>query len=255
VTPANTLDLAYAGERVTLADEPDYRKFYAKLTAGTWEPHTFAELRRWLTQETTYLDIGAWIGVTPFWASRIARKVIAVEPDPKCRAILKSLLPYYSNVTLLEGALSPNEHVTVHAVDGFGSSETSILAIGDGGAAEVPGLTALKLLDIAGAGPLVVKIDIEGYEFEIVEELAKLAAGKVRGLRLAVHPQLFEKSQKGPKLHARWHTISRTIALFRALKRHLPRTGVRKYRGFPTYLVGGLLFRREPRATDWSFEP
>jgi FkbM family methyltransferase len=255
VRPTDTVDLTYAGETVTLADDPDYRKFYGKLTVGTWEPHTFAELRRWLTPETTYLDIGAWIGVTPFWASRIARQVIAVEPDPKCRAILKSLLPLYSNVTLLEGALSPNERVTVHAVDGFGSSETSILAIGDGGAVDVPGLTPRKLLEAAGAGPLVVKIDIEGYEFEIVEELAKLAAGKVRGLRIAVHPQLFEKSRKRPKPLIRWRTISRTIALFRALKGHLPRTGVRKYRSFPTYVLGGLLFRRRPRATDWSFEP
>jgi FkbM family methyltransferase len=248
------LDITYAGETVTLADLPEYRKFYAKLAAGTWEPHTFAALRRFLTPETVYLDIGAWIGVTPFWASRVARKVVAVEPDPKCREILKSLLPLYPNVTLLEGALSPRSEVTVHAVDGFGSSETSILDIGGEGAVEVAGLTAEKLLEAAGPGPLVVKIDIEGYEYEIVEELARLAAARPRGLQIAVHPQLYEKSLQTPRFLARPRTMWRTWTLYRALARQFAKARVRKYAGLPTYLAGGLLFRRAPRATDWSFE-
>jgi FkbM family methyltransferase len=254
VTPPGTFDITYAGETVTLADLPEYGKFYAKLAAGTWEPHTFAELRKWLTPETTYLDIGAWIGVTPFWASRIARRVIAIEPDPKCREILKSLLPLYPNVTLIEGALSPEARVTVHAVDGFGSSETSILNIGDEASLDVPGLAAQDLLAAAGPGPLAVKIDIEGYEFAIADELEKLAAAKPRGLQLAVHPQLFEKSLNQRRFLARPRTIAATVGLYRSLARHFPSARVRKYAGLPTYLAGGLLFRREPRATDWSFE-
>jgi FkbM family methyltransferase len=192
--------------------------------------------------------------VTPFWASRIVRKVIAVEPDPKCREIIKSLLPLYPNVTLLEGALSPKSRVTVHAVGGFGSSETSVLDIGEEGAEDVAGLTAQTLLDTAGKGPLAIKIDIEGYEFEIVEELAKLAAGNVRGLQIAVHPQLFEKSRKTPWPLNRARTVVRTISLYRVLHRRLPQGRVRKYGGITTYILGGLLFRREPRATDWTFE-
>jgi FkbM family methyltransferase len=254
VTPPGTFDITYAGETVTLAARPEYQKFYAKLAAGAWEPHTFEKLRRFLTPNTVYLDIGGWIGVTPFWASRIARKVITVEPDPICRDILRRLLPLYPNVTLLEGALSPKSEVTVHAVDGFGSSETSILNIGGEGTAEVAGLPAQKLLEAAGPGPLVVKIDIEGYEYEIIDELAKLAAARPRGLQIAVHPQLYEKSLKLPRFLARARTVWRTWTLFRKLKRHFAISQVRKYPGLPTYLLGGLMFRRVPRATDWSFE-
>lgn len=254
MTPSGTRDITYAGATVTLADLPEYRKFYAKLAAGTWEPQTFENLRRFLTPDTVYLDVGAWIGVTPFWASRIAKRVIAVEPDPQCRAILKRLLPLYPNVTLLEGALSPKSEVTVHAVDGFGSSETSILDIGGEGAANVAGLTARNLLEAAGQGPLVVKIDIEGYEYEIIDEMARLAAAQPRGMQIAVHPQLYEKSLKLPRFLARLRTVWRTWKLFRALNRHFTISQVRKYRSLPTYLAGGILFRRAPRATDWSFE-
>lgn len=254
MTPGGTREIACFGETLTLADRPEYRKFYAKLAAGSWEPHTFQSLRRVLTPDTVYLDIGAWIGVTPFWASRIARRVIAVEPDPACREILKSLLPLYPNVTLLEGALSPHSKVTIHAVDGFGSSETSILDVGGEEAVEVAGLTAESLLTAAGAGPLAVKIDIEGYEYEIVDELARLAAAGPRALQIAIHPQLYEKSLKLPPALARPRTIARTLAIYRALRGHFRRAKVRKYGGLPTYIVGGLAFRREPRPTDWSFE-
>ena len=135
-----TIDVKYFGHTISLADLPQYRKFYAKLAAETWEPRTFETLNAALNCDTVYIDIGGWIGVTPFWASRLARAVIAVEPDPACLAILTALAPLYPNVTVIAGALSPEDRVVIHAVDDFGSSETAILAIGDGAERTVKGL-------------------------------------------------------------------------------------------------------------------
>src|SRR5437764_6687044 len=117
----------YFGQTVSLPDLPEYRKFYRKLEAGDWEPHTFRTLGEYLDQQTTYIDVGGWIGVTPFWASHRAKQVIIVEPDPQCRAILRELSPIYPNVILLDGALSPSQSVRINAIDGFGSSETTAL--------------------------------------------------------------------------------------------------------------------------------
>ena len=89
------IDITYHGETVTLADLPEYRKFYRKLESGAWEPRTFRVLSDQLGPDVTYIDIGGWIGVTPFWAAKRAKRVIVVEPDPKCRGILKALLPHY----------------------------------------------------------------------------------------------------------------------------------------------------------------
>lgn len=123
-------DITYHGETVTLADLPEYRKFYGKLASGVWEPRTFRVLSDQLGPDVTYIDIGGWIGVTPFWAAKRAKRVIVVEPDPKCRDILKALLPHYPNVSLTECALSSKTCLTLNAVEGFGSSETSALAVG-----------------------------------------------------------------------------------------------------------------------------
>src|SRR5262245_48746855 len=92
-----TIDVSYCGRTVTLADLPEYRKFYRKLAEGRWEPHTFEALRRFLDRETVLIDIGAWIGVTPFFAAGIAKAVVAVDPDPKCIAILKRLASNHDN--------------------------------------------------------------------------------------------------------------------------------------------------------------
>ena len=66
-------------------------------------PHFF---QRYVKETDVVLDIGAWIGVTPFWTAQIAKHVIAVEPDPKCLEILRALAPRYPNVTVVEAALA-----------------------------------------------------------------------------------------------------------------------------------------------------
>ena len=71
--------LTYHGLTAKLIDDARYDKFYAQLVAGNWEPATFDVLAAMVDSSTTYIDIGAWIGVTPLWAASRAKKVIAVE--------------------------------------------------------------------------------------------------------------------------------------------------------------------------------
>jgi FkbM family methyltransferase len=249
-----TVDVTYAGKTVALPDLPDYRKFYGKLAAGVWEPHTFEVLKRNLDRETTYVDIGAWIGVTPFWASGKVKSVIAVEPDPKCGEILDALGVDYPDVTILHGALSPDPRVTIHAVGEFGSSETSILDIGDGETAEVPGLRLDDVMRLAGTGPVFVKIDIEGYEFRLEDEIAGLRTYPLRGLQLAVHPQLLERTLSGVPAWRRLKCAWRVWRLSRVLTGKLPPPTLAKFRGIFSYLLFGIVFKREPRGADLVFE-
>jgi FkbM family methyltransferase len=254
IAPMKLFDITYFGETVTLADLPEYRKFYGKLASGVWEPGTFRALSDQLGPDVTYVDIGGWIGVTPFWAAKRAKRVIVVEPDPKCRAILKQLLPLYPNVTLTECALSPEACLTLNAVDGFGSSETSALAIGDGcPTVEVEGCSMADLLNRARPGPLVVKIDIEGYEYEIADELKVLDLDDVKGIQLALHPALYEKSLRGSFLLRRGKTLLATLRLAQ-LYRRLERAGpVGIFPGLAAYLVKGIALRPSPKGADILF--
>jgi FkbM family methyltransferase len=205
-----TVDITYAGQTVALPDLPEYAKVYARLANGKWEAHTFEALRRCVNADTVVLDIGAWIGVTPFWAAQIAKQVIAVEPDPKCLEILRALAPRHPNVTVIEAALATGPEVKIHAKGWFGSSGTSALGIGTAGSTTVRGVTMDELLARVEDRPVFAKIDIEGFEFVIPREIAKLRQCALRGVQISLHPRLYEKSLRGPvvlrRIKAIWDT-------------------------------------------------
>jgi FkbM family methyltransferase len=249
-----TVDIAYAGRTVALPDSAVYAKFYRKLVAGSWEPHTFEVLARNLDSGTVYVDIGAWIGVTPFWASYSARRVIAIEPDPKCCEILKALAPNYGNVKIFEGALSADKVVTLHAVGEFGNSETSLLDIGEGSSVEAAGIAMEDIMRHAGAWPVFIKIDIEGYEYLSIVEFAKLTQYRLKGLQIAVHPMLYERSLKGNWLLKRLRTAWKTWRLIHIFQNCFGPPAIARHGGIFRYVVLGILLSKRPRGTDFVFE-
>jgi FkbM family methyltransferase len=249
-----TVDISYAGHTVRLANLPEYQKFYRKLASGNWEARTFQTLSRNLDRNTVCVDIGAWIGVTPMWSAQIAKSVIAVEPDPKCIRILRIIAADASNVTVLEGALASDRSVAINAVEGFGSSETSILQIGDGECATVRGIGIDEIMREAGGSEVFVKIDIEGYEFAIADEIAKLRKYPVRGLQIAIHPQLYEKTLKGNRLWRRMKAAWATWQFGQLFNGFLPGPDFDKFGNLADYVVRGVLFRRIPKGADLVFE-
>ncbi len=249
-----TRQMSYAGQSVALPDLPRYARFYEKLSAGKWEPRTFAVLQRNLNAQTTYIDIGAWIGVTPFWAAGLARHVIAVEPDPACLEILRALAPGYPNLTLLEGALSPDQQVTLHAVDGFGSSESSVLAIGAGANQAARGWTAADILSHAKPGQVFVKIDIEGYEYLVKSEIARFLSPDLVGMQIALHPALYAETLKGPHLWRRLRAALMTRSLARVFAHHFGTPRIHKHRNLLSYLCFGIMLSSPPQGTDFVFE-
>ena len=249
-----TIDINVAGRMIALADLPEYRKFYEKLGSGLWEPHTFETLSRYLDRDTVLIDIGAWIGVTPFFGAEIAKSVVAVDPDPKCIAILQRLAKGQDKVMVLEGALSNAPSVSIHAVEGFGSSETSVLDIGDGECVATRGLPLEDIIELTAGAPAFAKIDIEGYEFLIGDELARLADFPVKAVQIAIHPRLFEKSLSGSPVSRRLSAAWATWKLARRFRKHFSGPRLVKYPGLVTYILFGIVFRATPRGADFLFE-
>ena len=85
--------ITYFRKTVQFPDKPEKKRFFARLQNGDWEPCTFQNIERLVDRKTTFIDIGGWIGVTPYWAAQIADNVITVEPDPVCFGILKEMQP------------------------------------------------------------------------------------------------------------------------------------------------------------------
>lgn len=49
---------------------------------ATWENETFDIFDHYLKKDKQFLDIGAWVGVTSLYASRLSSYVVCVEADP-----------------------------------------------------------------------------------------------------------------------------------------------------------------------------
>ncbi len=95
-----------------VVDDPqtaNHRFWQDYFVAGTWETFTLDTIDAYVEPDTTYVDIGAWVGPTVLWAARLGGKVVAVEPDPVARETLESniyLNDYDDRVTIIPAALS-----------------------------------------------------------------------------------------------------------------------------------------------------
>lgn len=197
---------------------PQHDRFLDRLESEQWEPEFFAFLNRYLDRETVFIDIGGWIGVTPFWAAQSAKRVIAVEPDPICQAMLSKMHDMNpGDVTIHNKAVANGTSLRVGSVEGFGSSKTSALASGGEGV-EVEGVTIAVLLEFAGDCPVCMKVDVEGFEYELIEQFRLLDPHRVRAIRVAMHPQFLALSMTGNVLSRRIRTAVATWRLGRSLK-------------------------------------
>jgi FkbM family methyltransferase len=243
--------LTYFGHTAKLLDDPRYDTFYKKLITRRWEPATFDVLSRMVDADTTYIDIGAWIGVTPLWAAGRARHVIAVEPDPFCTSVLRFLMVENgsTNITLLEGALANERTVALGENGGFGSSESSLLAAKGRDTVSVTGLSVEEILDHAGPGAKFCKIDIEGFEYEMIDKLVNFRVPEMKAIQLAIHPQLLIRSKDWPPIISRFRAALQTWNLVRKLECkdfNITASG----RSPLVYIVKSILFGWKVRGTD-----
>ncbi|WEX89755.1 FkbM family methyltransferase [Sinorhizobium garamanticum] len=213
--------ITYFQKTVYFPDKPEKARFFARLQGGQWEPGTFRNIERLVDGTTTFIDIGGWIGVTPYWAAQIADNVITVEPDPVCFEILSEMQRENAGeVKLVNAALSQDECLVLHSVGGgFGSSETSALIADDTGlAVTAQTVTIPELQEMARTERLCFKIDIEGYEYKALDQFRAIDRKRTAGVLIAVHPQILAASLSGPRFVRALRTIAATVRLIRSFR-------------------------------------
>lgn len=198
-------DGVLAGERFRL--DPYHSKFWRKASAGNWEPETFAVLDQFLDRDHDYLDIGAWIGPTVLYGARKARHVWCFEPDPEAfRALAWNIdLNGLGNVSAFAAALSRD--VGIARMAGMrgekGDSTTSLL--NPGGAAGTDVLTIgweqfARSVDLSGVS--LVKMDIEGAEFDVLPTLLPWLRKRRPALYLSTHGPYIDPEFRISRLRA-----------------------------------------------------
>ncbi|MFT7594619.1 MAG: FkbM family methyltransferase [Paracoccaceae bacterium] len=184
----------YAGQ---LADEafrldPYHSSFWRKAAAGRWEPETFATLAAHLDKGHDYLDIGAWIGPTVLYGARKARHVWCFEPDPTAfRALAWNIdLNGLENVSAFPVALSDGFGVARMASFGGerGDSMTSLLNAGGAAGSDVLTIGWEAFAGAVNLGAVsLVKMDIEGAEFDVLPSLIPWLKAQRPALFLSTH--------------------------------------------------------------------
>ena len=184
--------------------DPYHSKFWRKASAGAWEPETFAVLDKYLSPDSDYLDIGAWIGPTVLYGARRARHVWCFEPDPTAfRHLAWNLdLNDIRNVSAFGVALSDQFGVArMASVRGEPGDSTSSL-LHDG----AHGSDALTIAwdqfeatnDLSGV--TLVKMDIEGAEFFVLPTLLPWLKTARPTLYLSLHAPLIAAPERRAQL-------------------------------------------------------
>ncbi len=180
--------------------DPYHSKFWRKAAAGQWEPETFAVLDKYLSPDSDYLDIGAWIGPTVLYAARRARHVWCFEPDPTAfRHLAWNLdLNDIRNVSAFGVALSDRFGVArMASVRGEPGDSTSSL-LHDGAHGNDTLTVAWDQFEAVNdlSGVSLVKMDIEGAEFFVLPTLLPWLRKERPALYLSLHSPLLSEEDR-----------------------------------------------------------
>jgi len=178
---------------VTVPDHEFWKKF-----ASGWEPDTERIYQSSLSQKSTVLDIGAWIGPTILFSLAYgAENIIALEPNPESFSSLQKILMLNprlnEKVVLLNQAVSNTPGILKMGLV-EGESDTSTFGI-QGDEIEIETTTITDLIHKYDLNKIdLIKIDIEGSEVLLKDELERLSQIKGQRIHLSIHVPFFPES-------------------------------------------------------------
>lgn len=177
---------------VTLRCDPDHLRFWTIASSGTWEPHTFDVLDRFLGPDAHYCDVGAWIGPDVLYASKRCKSAYAFEPDRFAYEYLlrnlrlnRALNVHPFNLAL--GELDGLRFLSSFGTD-LGDSMSSVLNPKQDQGMEVQSMR-WSTWHAATTPPefRLLKIDIEGGEFGLLPTMADYLERAKPAVYLSTH--------------------------------------------------------------------
>ena len=191
-----------------------HRSFLGDLSAGTHEPFLRALLLGELRPETTFLDVGAHVGLYTLLAAPHAREAIAFEADPYTARALRANTVGIANVRVVAKAASSRDgQVQFFQSPGtYGSSLFRRPSMKAETAIQIEATTVDA--EAAGAEDVVAKIDAEGAELEVLAGMTETLARARRAVLLVeVNPgALREAGRSSAELLARLRSLGLELA-------------------------------------------
>jgi FkbM family methyltransferase len=218
------MTISLQGQPFTVvAQRPEAAKFWRKANGGRWEADTFEFISRHAGADLTFVDIGAWIGPMTIYASRHAGRVVALEPDPVAyKDLVENVRLNGGNVDIWHVGVDNQEgNLTLYAAAGLGQSTSSAVKVDGAEVINIPVVTFEQVSKrIGNAERVIVKIDIEGHEFTVADNLIAFVKRHRAPMHLSVHPRILYDNAKGQmsRLAARRKIHRQTKALIDKLR-------------------------------------
>ena len=173
-TAGGTYDIRINGTRLTVrSDAKGALAQLAFCTRGQPEYDDMMFVRRYLRSGDLFVDVGAHVGLYAVLAASIAQKVIAIEPHPATAACLRANLNLngFANVEALATAVGRSRG-TVRLTAAY--DDGNYVVAEPGTALDTITVPAIQLDDLVSARPAIVKLDVEGYEIEVLAGAERL---------------------------------------------------------------------------------
>jgi FkbM family methyltransferase len=148
-----------------------------------------------LENQDLVLDIGANVGLwTKYILSKGAGKVYCFEPNLKAIDHLKSTLKEDTNTHVIEKAVYKEKATLQFHIDDANSLVSSLIPEpGKSPSYNVDAITLEDAINLTGHQNIdLVKIDIEGAEFEIIENLSREISDRINSFLIEFHDFYFD---------------------------------------------------------------
>lgn len=183
--------------------DPYHVGWWRRASKSQWEPHTLKILSQFLTKDSVFCDIGAWIGPTSIYAAKQCRRVFCFEPDWVAYQYLlwNIRLNELNNVTPFNIALADEDTLRTmsSSCDGpDGDSTTSLLKKIKQGS----GINALCMRwetwhKICQPPKInLMKIDIEGGEFALLPTMKEYLVSHKPVVYLSTHAPYLDMGRR-----------------------------------------------------------
>jgi len=194
--------------------DPAHLFFWRIVNRGGFEPSFFEMLDQNLNKDSVYCDIGAWIGPTVLYASRICKQVYAFEPDGIAfRYLLKNIKANrIENILPLKTAISSENGSIKMASHGGkqGDSMSSMVNIDQiKKSFTANAITWQTFLEVHNPGKIdFIKMDIEGGEFIVIPGMIKFLENFKPYLHLSLHLAYLPEHERKEKLKSIFTNLS-----------------------------------------------
>lgn len=167
--------------------------FWEMVEDNLYEPETFDFIKKCFVPGSTFIDVGAATGCMTIYAAQLGYQVVAIEPQAEVYEALKRNLDLNPEVSTKVNAL----HALVVNRNYEGNANLNDF-FSDGAAGPLSKLEkSVSLIDLQTVISktdsklmVIVKMDIEGVEFNILRDIELLALLRARKatLYLSLHP-------------------------------------------------------------------